>query len=119
MAAGKVVNKTNVRQYKWGADCESWVLSEMPGLSVKQERMRAGTKEQLHYHQYATQFFFVLKGIATFYVEDEKIILNEQDGLTIKSTMKHFVINESDETIEFLVVSQPDTSNDRINIEME
>ena len=111
-----VVNKTNVPKYNWGAHCESWVLCGLQGLSVKQEKMPVGAKEQLHYHEEATQFFFVLKGVATFYVEDEMILLKEQEGLTIEKEAKHFVLNESNEPIEFLVISQPDTTNDRINV---
>lgn len=116
MATGYGVTKTNVPNYKWGNNCESWVLSDSPGLSVKQEKMPAGTREQLHYHEQATQFFFVLKGIALFYVEEEKIILKEQEGLTIEKGARHLVVNESNEPIEFLVISQPDTTNDRINV---
>lgn len=111
----KGVSKENGSHYTWGNSCDSWVLCDLPGLSVKQERMPVGTKEQLHYHQQATQFFFVLKGVATFYVEEKKIELKEQEGITIEKNKKHFVVNESEEAIEFLVVSHPNTTNDRIN----
>jgi hypothetical protein len=40
-------------------------------LSVKQERMPAGTSEALHYHEHAQQFFFILKGTATFEIDHE------------------------------------------------
>lgn len=113
---GIKVSKTKVSSYHWGINCESWVLNETPGLSVKQEMMPAGAREQLHFHNEATQFFFMLKGTATFFVEDEKIIVRQHEGLTIKRTQKHFVVNDSNERIEFLVVSQPGTTGDRINL---
>src|SRR6478609_8748638 len=101
----KVVSKLNGSHYIWGNGCDSWVLCGLPGLSVKQEKMPVGAREQLHYHKEATQFFFMLKGVANFYLENEMIILKEQEGLIIEKESKHFVKNESNEPIEFLVIS--------------
>lgn len=112
----QAISKGNAAQYTWGDNCSSWVLNDTPGLSVKQERMPVGSREQLHYHEHANQFFFVLTGVATFYIEDEMIEVKEQEGISITSNRKHFVVNNTNEPIEFLVISQPSTLNDRINI---
>lgn len=112
----KIVNKENVDTYQWGTNCLSWVLNQSDEISIKQELMPAGSKEQLHFHQNANQFFYLLKGQATFYLEEEIFLLNPNEGLSVAKNTKHFIANESNDEIEFLVISQPDTNNDRINL---
>ncbi len=60
------MDKQTAQHYQWGDNCESWVLVDTEGLSVKQETMPGGMKENLHFHVNAQQFFFILKGTATF-----------------------------------------------------
>ncbi len=79
--------------------------------------MPAGTKEQWHYHQEATQFFYVLHGEATFYLEHEVHHLSSHQGIAVPSTQKHRISNESNAHLEFLVISQPATDGDRINVD--
>jgi mannose-6-phosphate isomerase-like protein (cupin superfamily) len=113
----KIIERQTAEHYLWGDNCDSWVLADTLGLSVKQESMPSGTKEKLHFHTNAQQFFFILKGSATFYLEDSKIILTEEKGLLIQPKTKHFIANETSEQLEFLVISQPTTNNDRTTIE--
>jgi mannose-6-phosphate isomerase-like protein (cupin superfamily) len=113
----KIIDRQTAEHYLWGDNCDSWVLADTVGLSVKQESMPHGTKETLHFHTNAQQFFFILKGSATFYLEDSKIILTEQKGLLIHPKTKHFIANETSEQLDFLVISQPTTNNDRMTIE--
>jgi mannose-6-phosphate isomerase-like protein (cupin superfamily) len=113
----KIIDKQTAEHYLWGDNCDSWVLADTAGLSVKQESMPNGTKEKLHFHTNAQQFFFILKGSATFYLEDSKIILTEQKGLLVHPKTKHFIANETSEQLDFLVISQPTTNNDRTTIE--
>jgi mannose-6-phosphate isomerase-like protein (cupin superfamily) len=113
----KIIDKNNADHYLWGGYCDSWVLANTDGLSVKQESMPANTREKLHFHTYAQQFFFILKGTATFYIDEEKIIATEQKGILIQPQRKHFIANETEATLEFLVISQPTTNNDRTTTE--
>lgn len=112
----EIINKENAPFYHWGSNCSSWLLQDNAQLSLKLEIMPAGTKEQWHMHEIANQFFYILKGQATFYLESEIIILNPSDGLNIPNLQKHYIANECNEEIEFLVISQPNTTNDRINL---
>ena len=113
----EVINKQTAVHYLWGDNCDSWVLVDTPGLSVKQESMPGLTREKLHVHTKAQQFFFVLKGSATFYLEGSKIIVDEQSGLLIKPDTRHYIANETTEQLDFLVISQPTTNNDRITLD--
>ncbi len=78
--------------------------------------MPAGTAEQLHYHEKAQQFFFILKGVATFEVEGETIEVAAQEGLHIRQGLQHRILNNTDSEIEFILSSQPSTAGDRINL---
>lgn len=112
-----VIDKQTASHYIWGDNCDSWVLVDSASLSVKQESMPDGTRERLHFHTNAQQFFFILKGTATFYPENEKLLVNEQKGLLIKPGVRHYIANETHEMLEFLVISQPTTNQDRTTLE--
>lgn len=112
----KIIDKQTALQYTWGNNCQSWILADTEGLSVKQESMPAGTREKLHFHNTAMQFFYILKGTATFYTETEKTIVPQQKSLLIEPKIRHYIENETGETLDFLVISQPSTNNDRIPI---
>lgn len=112
-----VIDKKNASHYLWGDNCDSWVLADTEGLSAKQESMPTQTKEKLHFHHNAQQFFFILKGTATFYLEGEPTIVNAAQGLLIEAKTQHYIANETSDLLDFLVISQPSTNNDRITIE--
>jgi len=99
--------------YKWGENCDGWVLVDTPGLSVKQEYMPANTEEILHYHKQSQQFFFILSGTATFEVYGEVYKVDEGQGFHIEAGKPHRIINNTDEGLEFILSSQPSTSGDR------
>ncbi|HYG49910.1 MAG TPA: cupin domain-containing protein [Flavobacteriales bacterium] len=111
-----MIDKTTANQYTWGQNCNSWVLIDDAALSVKQENMPPGSREQLHFHENAQQFFFILKGSATFYIDKEKRVINEFQGLHIMPGQKHYIANETHHELEFLIISQPSTNTDRFNI---
>ena len=49
------VSTANAEHYTWGEVCDGWHLVRAAGLSVIEERMPAGSKEQRHWHQRARQ----------------------------------------------------------------
>lgn len=104
-----------LKHYKWGDDCDGWNLVDNSSLSVKQERMPVNTSEERHYHQHAQQFFFILKGRATFEMEDSVIEIKQGEGLHVEAGKSHRILNRAGEDLEFLLCSQPSTTNDRIN----
>lgn len=111
-----VIDKTNASFYTWGEDCLSYIITETSFLSVKQELMPHGTKEQLHYHFKSRQVFHIIKGKAAFYVDGESMFLQQGQSIIIAPGQKHFVSNEYGEDLEFLVISQPSTTGDRVNV---
>jgi len=113
----KIIDKETAQHYVWGSNCDSWILVDTPGLSVKQESMPGHTREKLHFHTTAQQFFYILKGTATFYVEESKIVVTEQKGISVDPQTKHYIANETTEPLDFLVISQPTTNHDRTTID--
>ena len=107
---------TNTEHYKWGADCDGWHLLKTDTLSIIQEKMPPHTEETLHYHSKAQQFFYILKGTATFETEDGIFSINEKQGFHIPPEKKHHIINKTNEDLEFLVISEPKSHGDRMNL---
>ncbi|MBK1898174.1 cupin domain-containing protein [Chryseobacterium paridis] len=112
-----IQSKDNSQHYIWGDQCDSWVLQDTPGLSVKQEKMPPGTSEKLHFHNVANQFFYILKGEALFMINNQSVSVRAGESISILPTVQHYICNDSGEELEFLVISSPTTNNDRIEIE--
>lgn len=103
-------------QYKWGKNCEAWNFVDNDKLSVKLEKMDAGTEELLHYHHQSQQFFYILKGRAVFEIDEVILIVHEGEGVLIEEGSRHRIMNKEEQALEFLVCSQPSTRNDRENL---
>lgn len=102
--------------YTWGDNCDSWILCDDKSLNVKYEKMPPKTSEQLHFHQKTQQFFFILKGEASFSINNEFATVKPQQGFRVTADTKHQIANNGDSDLEFLVISQPAVGNDRINL---
>lgn len=108
--------------YLWGNDamqekCKGWNLVDDADLSVKLESMPPDTSEINHYHHHAQQFFFVLKGQAKIIVHNEMLLIYPNQGILIQQGEKHKIYNDGPQVLEFILISQPSTANDRINCE--
>jgi mannose-6-phosphate isomerase-like protein (cupin superfamily) len=111
-----ITSTENAEHYIWGAQCDGWHLLRSDSLSVIQERMPPGTGEQLHYHERAQQVFYILSGIATFEVDGEiKTVLPNQ-SLHIPPNAKHRILNNGADDLHFMVISQPKSHGDRVNL---
>lgn len=76
--------------------------------------MPSGSAEVKHYHQKARQFFFVLSGEATIEIAGKRQVLHQHEGVEILPDVPHQIFNESQQNLEFLVISQPPSHGDRI-----
>ncbi len=112
-----IKSKQNSEHYLWGGNCEGWILLDSENLSIKQEWMPPNSKEQLHFHRNAQQIFFILKGKATFIVDREVFEVAENSGFHITPNKNHLIENKSDMDLEFLIISNPSTNNDRFAVE--
>jgi mannose-6-phosphate isomerase-like protein (cupin superfamily) len=106
----------NAGHYTWGDQCDGWPLLRSDSLSVIQERMPPGTSEQMHYHERAQQVFYILSGTATFEVEEEEKKVEANQSIHIPPGLKHRILNNRDTDLHFLVISEPKSQGDRINL---
>jgi len=112
-------SKQTAPHYFWGDKCEAWRLVDQAQLAVIEEKMPVGTRECLHLHENAQQYFYILEGLATFEIEGEMISVNPNEGIYISRKQKHFIKNEGTEALRFLVISQPNTKGDRKEFKTE
>lgn len=114
---GAIFSKSEcLDHYTWGDDCHGWTFVDTDAISVKQELMPPDTAEKLHYHEKATQLFYILKGRATFSIDGVITELREQQGIEIAASQQHFIANHNHSDLEFILYSYPSTKNDRIEI---
>lgn len=106
-------NKTNVEHYTWGNNCDGWHLLKSNDLSIIQEVIPPNSGESEHYHNFAQQFFFILKGTASFEISGEAIQVEANNGIYIKAQTKHLIKNNYKEDLEFILISNPSTRGDR------
>lgn len=109
----------NAEHYQWGNACDGWHLLKSETLSVIQEKMPAGTFEQLHFHRNAQQLFFILSGIASFEIDDEKYTVSAGESIHIPKMTTHLISNESQNELHFIVIAEPKAHGDRIDISSE
>lgn len=109
-------DRTNSENYFWGEGCQGWRLNDSDDLSVIEEVMPPGTAEKWHYHQQAFQFFYILKGTAIFEFDNKEYTVIASRGLSITPGTVHRISNKSKDELHFLVISQPTTKNDRVNV---
>jgi mannose-6-phosphate isomerase-like protein (cupin superfamily) len=112
----RVVDVNSSERYQWGAGSEGWHLLKHPELSVIQERVPPGDRERRHFHSRARQFFYVLEGEAILEVEGSRFALRSGQGLEVPPGAPHQFMNESSESVNFLLVSSPPSHSDRTNI---
>lgn len=115
----KMISKDNAEHYIWGGACDGWHLVKTAGLSVILERMPAGTSEVRHSHTKAWQFFFVLSGKATLELAGKPEILRAYEGIEVLPGIPHRMFDESEQAVEFLVISQPASHGDRVVVDSD
>jgi mannose-6-phosphate isomerase-like protein (cupin superfamily) len=112
----KKVSVQNAEHYYWGDKCDGWHLLKSDALSVIQERMPPDTSEQLHFHSKAQQLFYILSGEATFEIEDKVILVAANESLHIPQQTQHKISNQGKSDLHFIVISEPKSHGDRVNL---
>lgn len=113
------VDTTTADHYRWGDDCDGWRLLDRDDLSVIEERVPPGAAETRHRHETARQLFFVLTGEATMEIAGEACRLRARQAVEVPPGTPHQFRNDSDASIEFLVISAPTTRDDRVPVPVE
>lgn len=109
-----MISRDTSEHYVWGDGCDGWHLVKQSELSIIHERMPPGTSEVRHFHQRSWQFFFVLSGTATLEIAGERKVIQKHEGVEVPYSVPHQMLNESEQDLEFLVISQPPSHGDRV-----
>jgi mannose-6-phosphate isomerase-like protein (cupin superfamily) len=112
----QIVDLSNTEHYLWGNGCDGWHLVKRDDFSIIAERVPAGESEQRHFHTYSRQFFCILVGEAVIEVHGERKVLQAQQGIEIAPGVIHQFRNESSSEVRFLVVSVPNSQEDRVSV---
>ena len=107
------VDVTTADHYVWGQVSDGWRLLDSPGLSVIEERVPAGAGEEWPVHDTATQFFYVLEGLAQMRTVEGVVELGSREGIEIPTGLAHRFFNPGPAETRFLVISSPNTRGDR------
>lgn len=111
-----MISPATAPHYTWATVCEGWKLVDTPNLSVIQERMPTGTQEVRHRHSRVRQFFYVLRGELTLDVDGAAQVIPAGSGLDIQPGQVHQARNESGADVEFLVISDGSSRDDRVEV---
>jgi mannose-6-phosphate isomerase-like protein (cupin superfamily)/GNAT superfamily N-acetyltransferase len=106
----------NITQYNWGNNCAGWHLLKSDSLGVIQEQMPPGTTEQLHYHTKAQQLFYILSGTATFQINGQLHVVAANESIHVPVKSWHCIANQHHTDLDFLVISEPPSHGDRVEI---
>ena len=116
----QIIDTTNAEHYKWGGpngtDCDGWHLVKTEDLSVIEELMPPGTREERHAHGKSRQFFYVLAGELTLEVEHHDFVIAVGKGVEVHPGQAHQAMNRSGAPVRILVTSQPPSHGDRIPV---
>ncbi|WP_322746034.1 cupin domain-containing protein [Nostoc sp. LEGE 06077] len=66
------------------------------------------------YNERSQQFFVILSGTATLEINCDRQILSQHEGVEISPGIAHQIFNQSDQGLEFLVISQSPSHRDLI-----
>ena len=110
------VNKETGRHYVWGGDCDGWHLLETESLSVIEERIPPGGGEVLHWHGKAQQLFYILSGEATFESDGLEALVAGGEAYHVRPGVRHRIRNLGTGDLRFLVISEPKSHGDRVNV---
>lgn len=110
-----MISRQTAEHFTWRDVCDGWYLVNQPDrLTVLQEGMPPGSSEVRHLHRQAYQFFFILAGTATLEINGQHVQLHPFEGAAIPPLVAHQMRNRSDAPLEFLVISQPNSRDDRV-----
>jgi len=113
-----MISRQTAEHFTWRDVCDGWYLVNQPDrLTVLQEQMPPGSSEVRHLHRQTYQFFFILARMATLEINGQYVHLLPFEGAAIPPLVAHLLMNTSDATLEFLVISQPNSRDDRVLLE--
>lgn len=111
-----VIDINNLTPYIWGNNCQAWKLVDSPALSVIYEEMPPASAESLHKHVNVQQLFYVLEGEAVFLMAGHEYTIRPKQSIYVYPGVPHCIRNNGETPLKLLVISQPHSHFDRIEL---
>jgi mannose-6-phosphate isomerase-like protein (cupin superfamily) len=99
--------KSAANRVEWAPEHFSWTLVDKDDLTVKLEEIPAKGKSDLHFHQRAFQFFFILEGEAEMHLREKNYSLEKHEGVEIPLNIEHQIVNKGETKLFFMLISCP------------
>ena len=112
----ELISVKNAPHFLWGETCSGWWLKQNGLFTVISEMMPQGTSEKRHFHAYTEQLFYCIDGVLSIEVYGREHILHVGDSLTIQPGAPHRAFNSSNANTHFLVISCPNSHEDRVDL---
>lgn len=110
----RIVDRDHAEHYNWKTVCDGWHFLQTDALSIIAEKMPPNTFEDIHFHQKAKQFFYILSGEAEMRLQGTTVKLHTGTGMEIEPLELHQMTNVSSEPVEFMVISMPKAHGDKV-----
>jgi aminoglycoside 6'-N-acetyltransferase len=111
------ISTKNAPHFTWGNSCDGWWLKKEGNFTVISETMPPDTAEKKHYHTKTEQFFYCLQGQLLLQLENGEYLLSPNEGCEVPKGIAHKVRNITSKNTHFLVISSPNSHDDRIDLE--
>lgn len=111
-----IIDIHNLTPYTWGNNCQAWKLVDSAALSVIYEEMPTGSSETLHKHVNVQQLFYILEGEAVFNMADKEYVIGPSQSIYVYPGVAHCIRNAGVVPLKLLVISQPHSHFDRIEL---
>ena len=112
-----VISTKTAPHFLWGTNCDGWWLKQNGRFTVISEIIPKGASEIKHFHRETEQFFYVLEGVLSIELDGINHNVTKNESISIMPGITHKVFNQSDQNVTFLVISCPDSHEDRVNLE--
>jgi len=114
--AHKKITLDNSEQFHWGKAGIGWMLSNSDKVTIVERQLSEGTREVKHYHNKSWQFFYVISGVGTMFIDDDEIEISSDESVEVDPLCKHQFANSGDGILRYLVISIPNSYGDRVEV---
>jgi mannose-6-phosphate isomerase-like protein (cupin superfamily) len=113
----QLISTKTAEHYTWGSQCDGWFLLKGDAIHVIQERMPPHTAEVMHFHRKSTQLFYALRGELSMESKSASLTIPAGSAFIVGPNTEHRASNQTDQVVEFLVISCPPSHADRFDCE--
>lgn len=94
-----------------------WFILRRSGISVVERVLAPGAREIRHYHRNSSQLFYLISGRGSLHIGGGVLELTDGEAAEVPPGENHQMVNSTNESLRFLVISTPSIEDDRVDVE--